>query len=861
MRGEHVSPLMEFAVRLNDVTLQSALLHELDDPQAGCVEYYSWPTEIGGIRYGVSYGTRTQVDVIRPFLLKITDQWCGFVDVLPAAMLKKCVASGSLLYEEVDEGHWTCPAVAERLSPYGLRYEILTETHFGRWYLPNIGLLSRYHQVDYKVRDPAACASVVAMVKAKGYMTRRELFDQQLIGPGDLNYLIVTRRVFFPLHLQDLTDMRSSAVFRDAAAYEIFKANKAASDGFFSLGTTPGPEPDFLQWVSSEAYDFAHRKAATLHEASSLWWPGSGREREGKLIPPATKALWRSQAESGELLYGNAICGLLPRWHERGNHAKRFPESERLWDHVYLKYRLKKRWSIRATHGMFCVLAQRMGLGYFSERTAKTRDKECDRSIFFQYRDGSAARYAISGFTPPGEANRLYQTRVPLFLAHIDHTPLAIKVENSANRRRIKAQLWLTVMVDAATGRKLAWTISFDTPSAAAVTTVLFECIDKHKCLPPFIVFDNAPEFDCIVLHRILQEAGSHLLWRPAYHPRYGSPVEAVNHQITIQILQMLAGNTVAVKSLYDYSRAFLARNPELMTLTQLNAYLTGVFTEVEMELGTARTGDESIKDYEARLASEVGVEHRKDIELTVAFRRLCMPRASGDGRRVVRDEGYVLVDNLAYFSEDLKRFRGQTVLVSPDLIHPGLVYVYVGKDVGWIDAKSTFADFFSLYSRRELHGVLAELKLGKLRGVRDPACIAKALAERILELERDPARSDCLARQLDSLMNRAPALLKTEPDSHHYFDAPPNVGAGSSAGVSANTKDQNSEEPSSSAEPVVSAQADSSQRAAEQSDGEARDPEPDAAVVTGNSAVDLPETKVNNKEFEIVVKPSQMSF
>ncbi|MEX3953923.1 hypothetical protein AB4Y40_40295 [Paraburkholderia sp. EG287B] len=226
MRGEHISALMGFAVRLNHFTLQSALLHELDDPLSRCRGYYSWPIDIGGVRYPVSFGTRTQVDVVRPFVLVIREGWCGFIDVFPTSMLERSAMGGSALYEKVDEGHWTCPAVAERLSPMGLRYQILTEKHFGRWYLQNIALLSPYHQPRYTVRDSAVCEVVVGMVKARGFMFRRDLLDQRLISADDLNHLIVTRRVFFPLALQDVTDMRSSAVFRDAIAYEAFKAAK-----------------------------------------------------------------------------------------------------------------------------------------------------------------------------------------------------------------------------------------------------------------------------------------------------------------------------------------------------------------------------------------------------------------------------------------------------------------------------------------------------------------------------------------------------------------------------------------------------------------------------------------------------------
>ncbi|WP_429572765.1 Mu transposase C-terminal domain-containing protein [Paraburkholderia sp. UCT70] len=862
LRGVHVSTLMGFAVRLNDAGLQSALLHELDDPHEQCLEFYSWPTDIGGVRYGVSFGSRTQVDVIRPFLLTISEEWVGFVDILPTSMLKKSAMSGSALYEEVDEGHWTCPAVAERLASYGLRYQILTEKHFGHWYLINMALLSPYHQLQYKVRDPAACEAVVAMVKAKGYMFRRDLIDQQLIGADDLNHLIVTRRVFFPLRTQDLTDMRSSMVFRDAIAHEAFRATKAASDGFLSLDTTEReqagnivavPEPDFIRFVSPEAYDYAQHKLATLSEKISFWWPGSGPKREGVLIPPATKALWKSRAELGELLYNSATYGLIPRWHERGSRAMRFPESEKLWERVYVKHRLQKRWTIRATHGMFCELAKRQRLPAFSERTAKKRDKEYDRSIFVKFRDGSAARYAIAGFAPPGTANRLYQATVPLFLAHIDHTPLAIKIENSANGRRIKSQVWLTVMIDVATGRKLAWTISFSAPNAAAVATVLFECINRHGCLPRFIVLDNAPEFDSIVMHRILQEAESHLLWRPPYQPRYGSPVEAANSKITVQVLQLLAGNTVAVKSLYEYSRTFIARNRKLMTLTQLCAHLKGVFDEVEPRVGSARTGDESVEEYDSRRELEVGLSYRKPINLTLSLRRICMPSASNEGIRRVRDEGYVAVNNLAYFSEDLKRFRGQYVRVFPDVIHPGLVYVYVNNDVGWLDAKSIYSDFYALYSRREILGVIAELKHGRLRGVRDPVFIATVLAEKLLELERDPERKDHLAQQMDRLLNRAPSLLKTETDSQSYFNVPPNVGADAVLSEISDKTSRKCTELADNSRSVSGAEPASNEQAATNSDGRSLDSNIESIEpIVARSDTDLSDISRKNEDFEI---------
>ncbi len=851
---------MGFAVRCNDTALQFSLLHELDDPQSGCIEFYSWPKDIGGVRYAVSTGTRTQVDVFRPFLLTISDTWCGFVDVFPHSMLKRSVTGGSALYEEVSPGHWVSAPIAERLSRYGLRYQILTETHFGPWYLLNVGFLSPYHGPDYSVADPAACETVLNMVKSKGYLSRLELIEKGLIGADDLNYLIITRRVYFPLGWQDVTDIRSCIVFRDVAAYESFKAAKAASSGFLSLdidkekpestGDAPNTEPDFLQFVSPAAYGFALRKLASLAEKVSYWWSGSGPNRQGKVIPPQTKAEWKSQAELGRLLYNSEVYGLIPNWRARGHKPPKYPESEKLWDRVYLKYRLLRRFSVRATYAMFVAIAKRLRLETFSYRTARKRDEECERSIFILLRDGSAARYSIAGFAPPGTANRLYDCRVPFTLAHIDHTPLLIRLENSANGRRIKAQVWLTVMIDAATGQKLAWTVSFKSPSAAAVTTVLFECIKEHECLPRFIVVDNAPEFDSLVMHRILQEAESHLVWRPPYQPRYGAPVEAANNKITTQLLQQLTGNTVAVKDLYQFSRTFVARNPELMTLTQLLAHLRGVFAEVELEIGSAKTGDESIRDYVARYKRDYGEKYRKHVELTLSLRRLCMPPASGNGIRIVRDEGYVVVDNLPYFESDkdnkLKRFRGRPVRVFPDVIHPGLVHIFVNSVIGWITGRSIYADFFALYSKREIQGIMAELKLGKLRGVRDPVVTSVALAEKLLELERDPARKDTLAKQLEMLLNRAPSLFETEANPEAYFNPPPSVRSHSATDYSLGT----SSSVKTSSPAAVPEEADKRSLKTEP----ASDSGPEGTVPT-------PDGSSEHDNVEPVIRPTRLSF
>ncbi|MGF6770499.1 hypothetical protein P3T18_002978 [Paraburkholderia sp. GAS199] len=128
-RGRQVSTRMGFTVCCNDAALQFALLHELDCPNSDCVEFYSWPMDIGGVRYSVANGTRVEVDVFRPFLLTISETWCGFVDAFPTSMLRERVSRGSGLYEESSPGQWVSEPISEWLCRYGLGYQILTEAH------------------------------------------------------------------------------------------------------------------------------------------------------------------------------------------------------------------------------------------------------------------------------------------------------------------------------------------------------------------------------------------------------------------------------------------------------------------------------------------------------------------------------------------------------------------------------------------------------------------------------------------------------------------------------------------------------------------------------------------------------------
>lgn len=129
MRGLHVSTPMRFTVSCNDTLLQFPLLHKLDDPYSGCIEFYSWPMDVRGVIDPNVNGARVAVTVLRPFLVEISDIWCGFVDVFPNSMLRKSVARGCGLHEEVRPGHWVSAPFSKSLTRHGIEYQILKETN------------------------------------------------------------------------------------------------------------------------------------------------------------------------------------------------------------------------------------------------------------------------------------------------------------------------------------------------------------------------------------------------------------------------------------------------------------------------------------------------------------------------------------------------------------------------------------------------------------------------------------------------------------------------------------------------------------------------------------------------------------
>ncbi|MFM0555886.1 hypothetical protein P0D69_33650 [Paraburkholderia sediminicola] len=818
LAGEFSSAKMGTMIWCPNATELFPVLMDIDGSRSLCQEFWQWVREIG-IHYTASRDGRDYSMSFTPFLLEIRGDGIRFADFIKTKDLEKAVQRGSNRYVQDEEtGAWRSPPVEAALERFGFGYHIYTEFDFGDYWLANAAYLQNPLSGDYEVRDLEACERLVKLLQdSYGFLPIKEILDEKLLSRGDLNYLIARQILYFPLMTESAADTRQGTVFVDEAAYHRYLAHRYRENALLGGdGNSPAigmqfrwhgqggwsvvdedgaywlarkskviqriPKTDFRLKVqeheiipdirpvspmdrdSQKAIEFAKFKRDVSDGViPPIWREQDGHTRNGKRISHVVLSRWQSQYEAAKLKYPeDPVLGLIPAWRDRGGRSSADPDLLELWDDIYRKRVLGDHWDLATTHREFSDLAKQKGLKPWVYETSRVRWNEAKNGIFLESMHGRTVRYAYAGHVSPAKRNKLYNFEKPYILAHADHTPVSMKIENSATGNIIRTQLWLSYLIDNATGEKLAYVLCFWPPSARTIALLLFACLERHSFLPAFIVLDNAPEFHSVVTHKIANEARCSLLWRPPYEPRYGGSVESANRQTEVRNLRMLVGQTVTVKNLETYSRAFKASKPELMTLTELMAHLDAAFFDVELNSGSTKSGTQTMRQHIDRLLEDEVDEHgvptyRTRLGMTEDVRRICMPPAPKGGTRIVRPGGWVEYQNLPYYHESLKRLAKKTVEIVPDLIDPTCLYVYYKglKEQKWLTCICERLLPYAHFTRREFAGVFAEMRRdGIFRKRANAAKIVTDLIRRLKAFEQDPARVDVRAGKVETVLN-----------------------------------------------------------------------------------------------------------
>ena len=177
-----------------------------------------------------------------------------------------------------------------------------------------------------------------------------------------------------------------------------------------------------------------------------------------------------------------------------------------------------------------------------------------------------------------------FAVRHPLDVVQIDHTTSDIMVVDDLYRQPIGRPV-LSVAMDVATRSILAFSVSFESPSATTVAYLLTRVVaSKAKWLaelglespwpmaglPKSLHLDNAPEFHSKALSRGCAEFGIQLIYRPPGRPHFGGHIERMIGTLMsrLKALPGATGSSVAQRK---------KRHPErraVLTLRELERWL-----------------------------------------------------------------------------------------------------------------------------------------------------------------------------------------------------------------------------------------------------------------------------------------------
>ena len=292
-------------------------------------------------------------------------------------------------------------------------------------------------------------------------------------------------------------------------------------------------------------------------------------------------------------------------------------------------------------------------------------------------REGWRSAYGVKGPARrmedvPAAPIRAFQT------AHLDHTPMDVKVVSRYTGVVLESKVNITFMVDAYCGMPLGMYVSFDPPSKVAVCEVLLDCIARHGGLPENIAVDRGREFGSVDWEAALVKLGVNKVGRPASSPRVGSPIECHFGISDEQFIHALPGSTALWKPGRKTTQSHAPARFAALTFAQLQEGCQRWFFEVFPELPHGELGATRREAFEHSLERS-GKRDSRYIPLDASTRILLSLSVPGDSRKVRPVQG-IRVKWLDYWHDDFSYgdVMGTRVEVRIDPLDASVVYARV---------------------------------------------------------------------------------------------------------------------------------------------------------------------------------------
>ncbi|MCC1498008.1 DDE-type integrase/transposase/recombinase [Alcanivorax sp. 1008] len=269
---------------------------------------------------------------------------------------------------------------------------------------------------------------------------------------------------------------------------------------------------------------------------------------------------WKAAIEQGKSEGKSRFQALLPAYHQSGNRTQKIPKvvNEYLLKHLKEVFSSANGISVHRGYHNYKDLAKLAHPEHppVSRATFRTRISELPKPYLGRKRGGTRLENAMQAAAPIEfrGLKKLYGWEC----AAIDHylADVYLKIFTGSDYVYV-ARPWITAMIDLASGKDIAFSLSLLSPSRISVARVIRACVRKYKKLPAEIIVDRGSEFKSVFFASLLAHLGITLSLRPKSHPRYGSEVERLFKGYKEMFLCTLPGNVANPLEVRSVDRDF----------------------------------------------------------------------------------------------------------------------------------------------------------------------------------------------------------------------------------------------------------------------------------------------------------------
>ena len=399
------------------------------------------------------------------------------------------------------------------------------------------------------------------------------------------------------------------------------------------------------------------------------------------------------------------IAALVSNRYRCGNRNRRLPKEvlDLIAQITRKEFNTPTNITKTAAYDQFVKAARELGLVPCSERSFLA---ELRRHVSTRSREGKRRAYNEAPTVWYLSATEPIHGVRPLQLVHIDHTQLDLEVVSKSGKRLGKP--WLTLAIDAATRRIVGFFLSLRSPSYVSCMMVLRDIVRRFQRMPDMFVLDNGVEFKSKDFKRVAFTFKSHVRYRPAGQPRFGSVMERVFGTLNSQFIHLLKGNTQLMKHVRQVTKSVRPEQFAEWTMTALFAGLEYFFEGVYGRREHPAHGHTPIAYFEERLL-ETGARAMRWVRFDENFLIETAPTVER-GTRAVDSRRGIKIDHLWYWNPRLAsgELSRKSIEIRTDPWDVRYVYALVSNS--WVKCESRLMASMRCYSIHEFTEAMKEV-------------------------------------------------------------------------------------------------------------------------------------------------------